>query len=106
MDAFKDTQVGKFSDLREEIEKLPTEELKALWDDREFYQFLDELKDLIIGARCNRENLEVISDYIRDRIIPVIPFLPELGYSFDGEINVITSCWTCAMSYSQISLQN
>lgn len=89
MEAFKNTHVGKFTDLREEIEKLPTEELKDFWNDREFDQFLDEFKNVISKAFRNRGNKEVIADYISDKITPVMPFLPELGYSFDCEIHLL-----------------
>ena len=80
MEAFKNYLVGKSCNLKEEIEKLPGE-LRKLWIDREFKSFLEKFQDISTRRK------KVIST-------KVLPFLPELGRSFDNEVHKrILACY-------------
>ena len=87
MEGFKSSLVGKSCNLFEdEIENLP-EELRKLWIDRKFTLFLDKFKDIITNGPTDKSRRKVISTDIKKRINPVLPFLSELGYSFDNEVH-------------------
>ena len=86
MEAFKNTLVGKSCNLKKKIEKLP-EELRKLWINREFISFLDKFKDIISIVPNDKRQRKAISTDIQEKITPVLPFLPELGYSFDNEVH-------------------
>lgn len=87
MEAFKNRLVGKSSDLTEEIEELPTEELKGLWINQEFRQFLGAFEKIISEAPQESGKGNKIADYIRDNITPVLRLLPEFGYSCDYKVH-------------------
>ncbi|KAJ7381920.1 hypothetical protein OS493_038295 [Desmophyllum pertusum] len=84
---FKSAHVGKYSNLTEEIEKLP-EDLKDVWRKRQFNHFLEQFKNII-------SNLSgLIDDERLEDIIHILPFLSELGHSFDLEIHrLIRDCY-------------
>ena len=73
--SFKSIHVGKFNNLEEEIKKLP-DELKDDWNNRKFKEFLEKVKRIIKRRRLQH-----------DEINATLPFLPELGYSFDHNIH-------------------
>ena len=86
MEDFKSSLVGKSCNLKDEIKKLP-EELRKLWIDRKFISFLDKFKDIISKVPTDKRQKRAIFIIIRDIQDPVLPFLSELGYSFDNEVH-------------------
>ena len=86
MEAFKSSLVGKSCNLKDEIEKLP-EELRKRWIDREFRSFLVKFKDIISNVLTDERRMTGIFADIQHKINLVLPFLSQLGYSFDNEVH-------------------
>ena len=93
MEDFKSSLVGKSCNLKDEIEKLP-EEPRKLWINREFISFLNKFKGIISKVPTGKNQKTATSIVIRDKINPVLPFLSELGYSFDNVVHkLIHECY-------------
>ena len=93
MEDFKSSLVGKFCNLKDEIKKLPGE-LRKRWVNRKFILFLNAFKDIISKVPTDKRRKTAISTIIRDKINPVLPFLSELGYSFDNVVHkLIHECY-------------
>ncbi|KAJ7376061.1 hypothetical protein OS493_037169 [Desmophyllum pertusum] len=88
---FKSARVGKDSNLMEEIEKLP-ENLKYFWRTSQFHQFLRAFIH-ILSDPPNLTATKRRADYTQD-IIQILPFLSELGKSFDWKVHrLIRMCY-------------
>ena len=105
-ESFKSIHVGKFNNLEEEIEKLP-DELKHSWNDRKFKQFLERFKDIIPDVadqkskkKKGRKGKKVKKRLSHNQINVILPFLPELGYSFDRNVHLeINACYSKLLKY-------
>ena len=94
---FKSCCVGKDDKLQEEIEELP-KELRSLWIERNFQQFLWEFNTILEsldGSGYSDSQRTGIS-----KLNSVLPFLSELGKSFDSEIHQqLNSCYSLCEAY-------
>lgn len=93
MEDFKSSLVGKSRNLNDEIKKLP-EEPRNLWINRKFISFLNKFKDIISKVPTGKHQKTATSIVCRDKINPFLPFLSELGCSFDHEVHKrISECY-------------
>ena len=82
-ESFKSIEVGKLNNLEKEIGKLRDGKLKDHWNKRKYKEFLERFKCIIEGKKL----LTVIDK--------TLPFLPELGYSFDLNVHKgICECYS------------
>lgn len=87
-DSFKSIHVDKSSNLKEEIEKLPPE-LKDLWRKRQFAKFLKNVENDLAAKENEGERR-----HAKDLSEIILPFLLELGCSFDNNVHkLIISCY-------------
>ena len=93
---FKSCRVGKDDKLQEEIEELP-EERRHLWIERNFQQFLKEFNTIV--EKLNSRRGPVSGTEISE-LNSVLPFLSELGRSFDPEIHQqLNACYFSCEKY-------
>jgi len=99
-DSFKSIDVGKFGNLKpEEIEKLPDDKprsMKDLWNKRQFIDFLEVFEGMIpavASQKSKKKKGREKKKFPHDEINATLPFLPELGYSFDR--NVHSAIYAC-----------
>ena len=93
---FKSCRVGKDDKLQEEIEELP-EERRFLWIERNFQQFLTEFSTIVdkLIRRPGPVSRTEISE-----LNSVLPFLSELGRSFDRKIHQqLNDCYFLCEKY-------
>ena len=94
---FKSCRVGKDDELQEELEELP-EKLRRLWIKRNFQQFLKEFNTVLLsldGSDNSDSQRTGIS-----KLNSVLPFLSELGKSFDSEIHQqLNFCYSLCEAY-------
>ena len=97
---FKSCPVGKDDKLQEEIEGLP-EKLRRLWIERHLQQFLWEFKTILEKLNrlpCRRPVSKKETEI--SELNSVLPFLSELGKSFDREIHrLINDCYSLCEKY-------
>ena len=99
-DSFKSIDVGKSGNLKpEEIEKLPDDKprsMKDLWNKRQFIDFLEVFEGMIpavASQKSKKKKGREKKKFPHDEINATLPFLPELGYSFDR--NVHSAIYAC-----------
>ena len=96
-DSFKSIDVGKSGNLRpEDTNKLPNDKLKNYWINREFEDFLKEFKGIIptVDSQKRKKRKKEKKKFPHDEINATLPFLPELGYSFDRKVHLaISKCY-------------
>ena len=93
---FKSCRVGKDDKLQEELDELP-EELRHLWIERNFQQFLRKF-NTIVEKMIHRPGPVSRTDI--SELNFVLPFLSELGRSFDRKIHQqLNDCYFSCEKY-------